>query len=287
MKRFVSIFFVAACAASSFAQTTAKPAAPAATAKPAATASKSSAAGNKLPAGIPAVKAITKTFFTVSLRYQDIKIGTGDVAEPNKMYKILYTGWRAADGVKFDSTDDHPRPPVLDKDGKPVMGDDGKPKLGDPQPISFPQGMGGVILGFDQGFAGMKIGGKRRLFIPWQLAYGTRAIPDRGPGHPGIPAKSDLIFDVVLVSVSDMPTPANHPGMGGMPGAHPMGGAPMSHPAPAGQPAAPATPAQPAAPATPATPATPAASAKPAAPATPATAPAPATPSTPAQPQSK
>jgi peptidylprolyl isomerase len=283
MKHTVLILLMAASAASAIAQTSAKPAAPTAAAKPAAIGRSSTAIG-KLPPGIPPVKAITKTIFTVSLRYQDIKIGTGDVAQPNKMYKIFYTGWRASDGVKFDSTDDHPRPPVLGKDGKPVMGDDGKPKLGDVQPITFPQGMGGVILGFDQSFAGMKIGGKRRLFIPWQLAYGTRTIPDRGPGHPGIPAKSDLIFDVELVSVSDMPPPMSHPGMGGMPGGHPMGGANMSRPA---TPTQPATTPQPAAPATPAQPATPATGAAPATPAAPATAPAPASPAAPAQPQSK
>ena len=74
---------------------------------------------------------------------------------------------------------------MKDKDGKPVLGDDGKPKLGDPQPMAFPQGMGRLIPGFDQGFDGMKIGGKRRLFIPWQLAYGARDIPDPTQRIPG------------------------------------------------------------------------------------------------------
>jgi hypothetical protein len=77
----------------------------------------------------------------------------------------------------------------------------------------------------------MKIGGKRRIFIPWQMAYGTRAIPDRperpgSPASPGIPAKSDLIFDVELVDVTDAPQPP-HP------------------PMPANRPAPPATPAHP------------------------------------------
>ena len=63
-----------------------------------------------------------------------------------------------------------------------MLGDDGKPKLGDPQPMPFPQGMGRLIPGFDQGFGGMKVGGKRRLFIPWQLAYGARGRP--GPDAP-------------------------------------------------------------------------------------------------------
>ncbi len=99
----------------------------------------------------------------------------------------------------------------MDKDGKPVMGEDGKPKLGDPQPISFPQGFGRVIPGFDQGFEGMKVGGKRRLFIPWQLAYGARGRPGPDPAHPGIPPKADLIFDVELVDVAEMQMPPNHP----------------------------------------------------------------------------
>jgi peptidylprolyl isomerase len=175
-----------------------------------------------------AVKTIKKTAF--SLQYQEIKIGTGAVAEPNKMYKVFYTGYLAADGYKFDSSDDH-RQPLKDKDGKPVMGDDGKPKLDVPQPMPFPQGMGRVIPGFDQGYEGMKINGKRRIFIPWQLAYGAKGRPGPDAAHPGIPPKADLIFDVELVDVSEMPTPPQRPPMGGM---HPMPGAP-----PPGAPGAP------------------------------------------------
>ena len=89
--------------------------------------------------------------------------------------------------------------------------------MSDPKPIEIPQGVGRVIPGFDYGLDGMKIGGKRRIFIPWQMAYGTHAIPDRperpgSPATPGIPAKSDLIFDVELVDVTDMPQPP-HPMM--------------------------------------------------------------------------
>jgi peptidylprolyl isomerase len=280
MKHTVLILLLAASATAASAQAPAKPAtmAPkhAATAvKPAAAATKSAAATSptvaaiiKAPAGIPHVPGVQKPIFTVALRYQDIQVGTGALAEPNKLYKVLYTGWRAADGVKFDSSDDH-RMPLKDKDGKPIMGDDGKPKLGDPQALPFPQGMGGVITGFDQGFAGMKVGGKRRIFIPWQLAYGTRNMPDHGADHPGIPPKSDLIFDVELVSVSDMPSMLNHPSIGTMP---PM---PTGHPAVTPgmhpMPVAPAKTASPGASTAPATvpataPAAPAASAAPAQP---------------------
>ncbi len=165
-----------------------------------------SARAGKLPPGIPVVHGVIHTAF--SLRYQDYKIGTGPLAEPNKLYRVQYTGYLAATGQKFDSSYDH-RAPVF-KDGKPVMGPDGKPELGEAEPLVFPQGYGRLIPGFDEGFTGMRVGGKRRIFVPWQLGYGTRAIPARGD-HPGIPAKSDLIFDVELVSVTDMPTMPPHP----------------------------------------------------------------------------
>lgn len=187
---------------------------------------------SKLPPGIPVVHAVMKTAFVE--RYQEIKIGTGAEAEPNKLYKVFYTGWLASDGRKFDSTDDHPRAPKMDANGKPVQGPDGKPVPGSAEPIVFPQGFGRVIPGWDQGFIGMRIGGKRRLFIPWQLAYGARGRPGPDAAHPGIPPKSDLIFDVELVDVMDLP---QRPPMG-----MPM---PMHRPGAPGQPTTPANPATP------------------------------------------
>jgi peptidylprolyl isomerase len=257
MKSIVLVLCLAAAVAAN-AQTTAKSAntqaKPAAATHPAATVS-----AVKLPPGVHPVPGIPKTLF--ALRYQEIKIGTGAEAEPNKLYKVHYTGWLASGGYKFDSSYDHPRPPALDKDGKPVLGADGKPKQGDPQPITFPQGYGRVIPGWDQGFGGMKIGGKRRIFIPWQLAYGAKGRPGPDPAHPGIPPKADLIFDVELVDVADMPAPPTRPGMpGGM--SHPMPGtAPLAHPQPnipapppPTNPDAPKNPAPPANPASPTTP---------------------------------
>lgn len=271
MRHAALILLLAASAVAASAQTPAKPVAkPATAAKPATSAAKpaATAAAVKLPPGLPVVKGIVKTAFV--LRYQEISIGTGALAEPNKLYHVQYTGWLAADGHKFDSSFDHPAP-VLDKDGKPVMGDDGKPKMGGPQPFTFPQGFGRVIPGWDQGFEGMKIGGKRRLFIPYQLAYGAHGHPTGDPKNPGIPPLADLIFDVELVDVTDMPPPTNHPGMGGTPGRPmPGGNAPRpSAPAAAATPAAPATPAKPATPASPATPTAPATQAAPTTPATP------------------
>ena len=235
--------------------------------------------GVKLPPGVPVVKAVMKPAFT--LCYEDVLIGSGAEAEPNKMYKVNYTGWLADGGRKFDSSFDH-RAPKMDKDGKPEKDADGKPVLGDPQPFSFPQGMGRLIPGWDQGFEGMKIGGKRRLFIPWQLAYGVRGVPARDADHPGIPPKSDLIFDIELLDVTDMPARPTPP-MRPMP--------PAPKPGTPGTPGAPATPPTGAAPATPGTPApatSPTTAPAPAAPATPAPAPAPAPadkPANPAQPK--
>jgi peptidylprolyl isomerase len=272
MKHISLILLLAASAGAATAQTAAKPITPAApiskaapAARPAATAARTPAAtsGFKLPPGVPPAKGTVTTAF--SLRIQDIKAGTGPEAEPGKMYKVQYTGWLAADGRKFDSSYDH-RAPVMDKDGKPVLGDDGKPKLGDPQPFSFPQGYGRLIPGFDQGVSGMKIGGKRRIFIPWQLAYGTRGRPGPNAEHPGIPPKADLIFDIELLDVTDLAMPVDHPMVNGGPGGRPMPPGMMPRPAtaaPASPPAsatdqktpAPATPAapqtQPAAPAQP------------------------------------
>jgi peptidylprolyl isomerase len=285
MKHSVLILFVAASIVAANAQAPAKP--PASIAKPTTTAAKPSAtAAAKLPLGVPApgippVKTIKKTAF--SLQYQEIEVGTGAAAEPNKIYKVHYTGWLASDGRKFDSSYDHPGPPLKDKEGKPVMGDDGKPVLDVPQPIPFPQGFGRVIPGFDQGFDGMKIGGQRRIFIPWQLAYGAKGHPGPDAAHPGIPEKADLIFDVELVDVTEMPAPPQRPMMGGphpMPGGAPHPGMPAAPPAPGATPNATA-PAKPAAAPTPVAPPAPATATTPAAPTTPAA----AVPATPAQPK--
>jgi len=232
MKQFILSLFLAVVAFAVLAQTAQKPAAPKAAAKPAV-----SASGIKLPQGVPPTRGIVKTAF--SLRYQDMRIGKGADAEPNKTYKVNYTGWLAADGHKFDSSYDH-KTPVMGKDGKPELDADGKPKMNDGEPISFPQGYGRVIPGFDQGFEGMKVGGKRRLFIPWQLAYGARGRPGPNAANPGIPPKADLIFDIELVDMSEMPAPQARPGMGNGPNGQPM--RMMPHPLTPGAPGTPANP---------------------------------------------
>ena len=118
---------------------------------------------------------------TFSLDYVDTKVGTGPLAEPHKWYTVHYTGY-LVDGTKFDSSVDRG------------------------QPISFPYGAHRVIEGWDTGFEGMRIGGRRRLYVPYQLAYGEQ-------GHQGgIPPKAELVFDVELVAQSDtQPTPPKPP----------------------------------------------------------------------------
>jgi peptidylprolyl isomerase len=113
-----------------------------------------------------------------SLDYIDVQIGTGELATPGKFYTLHYTGY-LTDGTKFDSSVDRG------------------------QPFSFPYGGHQVIPGWDTGFAGMRMGGKRRLFIPYELAYGAN-------GKPPIPPKAELIFDVELISQSDS-KPADTP----------------------------------------------------------------------------
>jgi len=239
----------AAPAAKPGTSTTSKPAAKPGSAPTKATTAQPAAA-NKPASEMPVLYGVVKPLFEE--RFQEIRIGTGALAEPNKIYHVFYAGYLASTGQKFDSSADHPTPVI--KDGKPVIGADGKPELGTLEPLAFPQGMGRLIPGFDQGFGGMHVGGKRRIFIPWQLAYGTREIPPRD-GHIGIPPKSDLIFDIELVDVTDIPAmppnsgaprPVPPPAPGGQPTAPPAGSVPATPPT--GSPAAtppPATSAQP------------------------------------------
>jgi peptidylprolyl isomerase len=294
MKRTVLLVSFTAFLGAALAQTSPSPTVSAAAAKPAQTATGQAGSATAKPVTVTVAKPTTAAATTppwiklppgvphvvhgpvksgITLHYEDVKVGAGALGESGKLWHIKYTGWRASDGVKFDSWDEHMRP-KMGPDGKPVMGPDNKPEMGDPEPLEFPQGMGRVIPGFDYGLDGMHIGGKRRIFIPWQLAYGTRNIPDR-PDHPGIPAKSDLIFDVELVAVTEMPVPPQRPMMPQrpIPPAHPgaPGAAPGSAPGSPAAPGAPATTVKPAVPSTPPNATPPNGSAPPANPAQPST----------------
>lgn len=104
------------------------------------------------------------------LQYWDIAVGSGSTAVAGGVVKVHYTGWLTT-GEKFDSSRDRG------------------------EPFSFPLGAGEVIKGWDEGVAGMKVGGKRQLRIPPELGYGAR-----GAGG-AIPPNATLIFDVELLDV--------------------------------------------------------------------------------------
>jgi FKBP-type peptidyl-prolyl cis-trans isomerase len=105
-----------------------------------------------------------------SLGIKDLVVGKGAEAKAGDTVSVHYTG-TLQNGEKFDSSKDRG------------------------QPFTFPLGAGRVIRGWDQGVAGMKVGGKRKLTIPGPLAYGERGSP------PKIPANATLLFDVELLEV--------------------------------------------------------------------------------------
>ncbi len=119
----------------------------------------------------PAAPAVPPEVVTPSgLKYQDLVVGSGTIAEPGMSVSVHYTGW-LTDGTKFDSS--------LDRG----------------QPFTFTLGAGNVIRGWDEGVAGMRVGGKRKLTIPAELGYG-----DRGAAGV-IPAGATLVFEVQLLGV--------------------------------------------------------------------------------------
>jgi FKBP-type peptidyl-prolyl cis-trans isomerase FkpA len=105
------------------------------------------------------------------LKMEDSQVGAGAVAEAGKQVTVHYTGW-LTNGTKFDSSKDRG------------------------QPFTFQLGAGQVIKGWDQGVAGMKVGGVRKLTIPSNLAYGAN-----GAGGV-IPPNATLVFEVELLGVN-------------------------------------------------------------------------------------
>ncbi|HYD48318.1 MAG TPA: FKBP-type peptidyl-prolyl cis-trans isomerase [Terriglobales bacterium] len=108
------------------------------------------------------------------LQYEDTTAGTGDEAKSGRTCQMHYTGWlwvEGAKGKKFDSSHDRR------------------------SPFSFRLGAGEVIQGWDEGVAGLKVGGKRTLIIPAELGYGRH-----GAGGV-IPPNATLLFEVELLGV--------------------------------------------------------------------------------------
>ncbi len=105
------------------------------------------------------------------LQYEDVKVGSGTEAEAGMWVEVHYVG-TLTDGKKFDSSRDRS------------------------ETFKFPLGAGRVIAGWDEGVAGRKIGGMRKLVIPPNLGYGAR-----GAGGV-IPPNATLVFEVELISVS-------------------------------------------------------------------------------------
>ncbi|MBC8100966.1 MAG: FKBP-type peptidyl-prolyl cis-trans isomerase [Cytophagales bacterium] len=114
------------------------------------------------------IKKMTTT--PSGLQYEDIVEGTGASPQTSKPVTVHYTG-TLEDGTKFDSSRDRNKP------------------------FTFTIGVGQVIKGWDEGVAGMKVGGRRRLTIPAPLGYGNNGVPGV------IPANATLIFDVELLGV--------------------------------------------------------------------------------------
>ena len=108
-----------------------------------------------------------------SLQKIDTQVGTGDEVKPGDTVTAHYTGAVAATGVIFQSSHD-----------------------GANQPIPF--GLNQVIKGWTDGVPGMKVGGKRRLLIPADQAYGANP-----PSGSNIPANADLVFDIELVKIGE------------------------------------------------------------------------------------
>lgn len=130
-------------------------------------------------AGLPVVT------YPDGLRYIDIKVGTGKLVEANLTLTVEYTGW-LDDGTMFDTSRGR-------------------------EPFTFQLSQGSVIAGWDEGLLGMKVGGKRKLTIPSDLAYGPGGQTDPNTGAQVIPPDATLVFEVEVTKVAPAPKPSPTP----------------------------------------------------------------------------
>jgi FKBP-type peptidyl-prolyl cis-trans isomerase len=125
---------------------------------------RSTSARTPVPANVPEV--VTPS----GLKYTDLRIGEGDEASSGKIVEVHYIGW-LEDGIRFDSSRDHNRP------------------------LTFRLGAGDVLKGWDEGLAGMKVGGKRRLVIPPGLGFGKQGVGSV------VPPNAVLYYEFELLGV--------------------------------------------------------------------------------------
>jgi hypothetical protein len=133
-------------------------------------------------AGLPAVT------YPDGLQVIDLKVGTGATVKTGENATLQYTGWFTSGGKPFDTSRQAGR-----------------------TAITVQIGAGKVIFGWDEGIPGMRVGGKRKLIIPGDIAYGPSGRTDPNTGAVVIPPNATLIFEIELMSVAPGPSPSPSP----------------------------------------------------------------------------
>jgi FKBP-type peptidyl-prolyl isomerase-like protein len=133
-------------------------------------------------AGLPVVT------YPDGLQIIDLKVGGGATVTTGENATVQYTGWFTSGGKPFDTSRQAGR-----------------------TPFTVQIGAGKVIAGWDEGIPGMRVGGKRKLIVPGDLAYGPNGQTDPNTGAVIIPGNATLIFEVELISVAPGPSPSPSP----------------------------------------------------------------------------
>ncbi|HKC20280.1 MAG TPA: FKBP-type peptidyl-prolyl cis-trans isomerase [Candidatus Dormibacteraeota bacterium] len=131
---------------------------------------------------------LSATTYPDGLKVGDLKAGTGDAAKSGENAEVQYTGWLQSNGTSFDSS----RQPGRTS-------------------FTFQIGQSQVIAGWDEGLLGMKVGGKRCLRIPSDLAYGAQGSTNQQTGAVVIPPNAPLVFEIELISLAPGPSPSPTP----------------------------------------------------------------------------